>query len=78
MWIRSQNIDTIINVINFNAVKSSAGGYKGFIYGHFSGGSLQSNAVIIGKYKTLEEALEEMSSIEKAIIGNPSGVYQIR
>ena len=79
MWIKTQDNTALLNIIKFNVVKVFAGKHKGLLYGKYSGSSLFfSNSMIIGKYKTYNEALEELKNIEKAIVEQASEIYQVR
>ena len=79
MWIKTQDKTALPNIIKSYVVKVFAGEHKGLLYGKYSGSSLFfSNSMVIGKYKTYNEALEELKNIEKAIVEQPSEIYQLR
>ena len=79
MWIKTQDKTALIDVIKVYVVKLIAGEHKGLLYGKYSGSSLfNANSMIIGKYPTYDEALEELKNIENAILDHKNELYQVR
>jgi len=80
MWIRTQNKKELVNVINVS-IASIFGGKpnKVIVWGHFAPDSFfSSNKVSLGMYPTMEDAITQINEIEKYIISNPNGVYDMK
>ena len=79
MWIRTQCKKQLVNVIRITIERNIGSKNKSALVGQFADSSLfQSNQVVLGEYKSKEEALKELSAIEEAIIKGETRVYSIR
>lgn len=79
MWVRTQDKKELVNVIKFE-ISSIFGDKKNkvVIFGRFGAESLfTSNRTVLGKYATREDAIAEIDEIEKYIVNNPNGVYDM-
>lgn len=80
MWIRSQNRRELVNIyrVEISAIVPE-GSNNVIIFGYYENKKLfSSNRVQLGTYKSMEEALNEIDAIEKGIVSNPNGVYDMR
>jgi hypothetical protein len=79
MWIRTQCKKQLVNVIRITIERNIGSKNKSALVGQFADSSLfQSNQVVLGEYKSKEEALKELSAIEEAIIKGETRVYSMR
>lgn len=80
MWIRTQSKKELVNV--FKVEISSITGderNKVLIWGRFAPNSIfSSNRTLLGMYPTMEDAIYEIDKIEKYILNNPNGVYNMK
>ena len=80
MWIRTQSKKELVNV--FKVEISSITGderNKVLIWGRFAPNSIfSSNRTLLGMYPTMEYAIYEIDKIEKYILNNPNGVYNMK
>lgn len=80
MWIRTQDKKELINVIKVE-ISSIFGDKRNkvIVWGRFAPDSLfSSNRVSLGMYPTMEDAIAEINEIEKCILNNPNGVYNMK
>ncbi len=79
MWIRTQCKKQLINVIRISFQRNIASKNKAVLIGQFANSSFfQSNQIVVGEYRTKEEALAELSAIEEAISKGEKGVYSVK
>ncbi len=80
MWVRSQNKKELVNIIKVE-ISSILGDKRNkiIIWGRFApDGLFSSNKLSLGMYPTMEDAIAEINEIEKAILANPNGVYNMK
>ncbi|WP_291858198.1 hypothetical protein [Marinilabilia sp.] len=79
MWIRTQCKKQLVKVIRITVERNIGSKNKFDLVGQFANSSLfQSNQVVLGEFKTKEDAIAELTSIEEAIAKGENGVYQIK
>ncbi len=79
MWIRTQCKKQLVKVIRITVERNIGSKNKFALVGQFANSSLfQSNQVVLGEFKTKEDAIAELTSIEEAIAKGENGVYQIK
>ena len=80
MWIRTQNKKELVNVLKVE-ISSVFGDKRNkvVVWGRFApDGLFSSNRVSLGMYSTMEDAIIEINEIEKGILSNPDGVYNMK
>lgn len=80
MWIRTQNKKELVNVLKVE-ISSVFGDKRNkvVVWGRFAPeGLFSSNRVSLGMYSTMEDAIIEINEIEKGILSNPDGVYNMK
>jgi len=80
MWIRTQDKKELVNVIKVS-ISSIFGDKRNkvIVWGYFVPDSLfSSNRVSLGMYPTMEDAITQIDEIEKCILANPNGVYNMK
>lgn len=79
MWIRTQCKKQLVSVIRITIERNIGSKNKAALVGQYADSSLfQSNQVVLGEFKSKEEALSELSAIEEAIANNEIRVYSIK
>ena len=80
MWVRTQNKKELVNIIRFEITAAYGDKQnKAAVIGRFApDGFLTSNVISLGLYPTKEAAIAEIDEIEKYILNNPNGVYNMR
>lgn len=80
MWIRTQSKKELVNVIKVS-VSSILGDKRNkvIVWGHYAPETLlSSNRTSLGMYPTMEEAIIQIDEIEKHILANTNGVYDMK
>lgn len=79
MWIRSQDKNQLVNIIRFTVSNAIGGSKKGIIRGKYAGDTfLSDNSVSLGTYNTVEDAKRELDDLQKFMIDNPNGIYEMK
>ncbi|WP_010665075.1 hypothetical protein [Marinilabilia salmonicolor] len=79
MWVRTQCKKQLVKIIRITIERNIGSKNKAALVGQFADSSLfQSNQVVLGEYKTKEDALAELTSIQDAIAKGENHVYQIQ
>lgn len=80
MWIRTQSKKELINIIKVE-ISPVVGDKRNkvIVWGRYAPNSLfSSNRTLLGMYPTMEDAIAEIDEIEKSILNNPNGVYNMK
>lgn len=79
MWIRTQCKKQLVKIIRITVERNIGSKNKAALVGQFADSSLfQSNQTVLGEYKTKEDALAELTSIQEAIAKGEDSVYQVQ
>lgn len=79
MWVRTQDKRILVNIIRFNVKNIYGGDKKAAICGEYEKKSLfGDNYIILGKYNTMDNAIEELNEIEKHITHKSNEVYSMK
>ncbi len=77
MWIRSQDKTKLVKCLAFSISKNFGGKKKGAIMGTTSYGRFWGETqIILGLYNTKEDALNELSKLQKELINNTE-IYEM-
>ena len=76
MWIRSQNKKELVKCRAFSVKKNFGGKKKGAIMGTVSTGVFGGNEILLGLYTTKEDAVNEMSRLQKELV-NATELYEM-
>lgn len=81
MWIRTQSKKELVNVFKVE-ISSIIGDERNkvLVWGRFAPNSIfSSNRTLLGMYPTMDDdAIAEIDEIEKCILNNPNGVYNMK